>query len=478
MKRWPIRWKLTVWNTAVLILILVGFASAMLVVLRGHLYERDDGVMAEELSELLEELGRYATEKELVQQLEQRFSIHSHYYFQLLNADGAVLFRSRFLSKITLPMPPHPEELRGRVFQDLYLPRLGHYRLLSLATRNSQGMAFLAQVITPRATLDNEFRSYLWMTLGLLSLGGIVAAISGYLLARWALDPINRIIGIAERISAHTLSERLEVTNSRDELGRLAATLNSMFDRLHRSVDEMRRFSADAAHELRSPLAVMRTEAEVVMRNTRSLSIYQRAIEVNLEETKRLSELVDQLLTLSRHDAGLPSEPQDDVQLDALIRDVADRLETLAVDKGVTLSIHCDQPCIVHGDDIGLSQLFFNLIDNAVKYTPAEQSVQLSLQVSDDHVRVVVEDTGIGIPAEHLPRIFDRFYRIDYSRNRDLGGAGLGLAICKSIVESHRGEILVTSEPGRGTRFVVILPRYGNIDSGNKQGARNVRSME
>jgi heavy metal sensor kinase len=474
MNKWEIRWKLTLWNTVVLILILLGFASALLMMLRQHLYERDDVVIVQELNELLEEVGRYSGDSELIRQLEQRFSVHSHYYFQVVTADRKILFRSRFLSAIQLPIPPNPEGLRGHHFEDLDLPKLGHYRLLTLAIRDSNGRPLLTQVVTSRATLDRQFQSYIWITLALLPVGAISAWLSGFLLARWALDPIDRIIGMAERISAETLSERLEVVNSHDELGRLATTLNRMFDRLHRSIGEMRRFSADAAHELRSPLAVMRTKAEVVLRNTRSLSIYQRAIEVNLEETKRLGDLVDQLLTLSRHDAGLPTEMYDEVQLDAVIRDVADRFMTLAIEKGIKLNLKCDQACVVQGDDIALSQLFFNLLDNAIKYTAAGGSINLTAEVEPHTVRITIADTGVGIAFEHLHRIFDRFYRVDYSRNREFGGAGLGLAICKSVVEAHQGEILAFSELSRGTRLIVELPRHREKIECEEHEARNV----
>jgi heavy metal sensor kinase len=478
MNKWKIRWRLTIGNMTVLILILVGFASAMLLMLREHLYERDDVVIVEELNELLEELGRHSSNAELVRELEQRFSVHSNYYFQVSLDNHDVLFRSRYLSRIQLPVPEKFEELRGRVFQDLDLPKLGHFRLLTQSIRDSHGTPLLVQVVTSRAALDREFQSYLWITLALLPVGAIAALVSGFLLARWALDPIDRIIGTAERISAETLTERLQVSNSHDELGRLATTLNRMFDRLHRSIDEMRRFTADAAHELRSPLAVMRTEAEVVLRNTRTIDVYQRVIEVNLEETKRLGDLVDQLLTLSRHDAGLLSEMQDDVQLDALVRDVCDRFETVAIEKGVNLQVSFEQPCIVHGDDIALSQLFFNLLDNALKYTPPGGHIHLTEEFAGDKVRITLEDTGIGIPPEHLPHIFERFYRIDYSRNREVGGGGVGLAICKSIVEEHQGEISVTSEPDRGTQFTVLLPYRRDAAGRNHHGAGKVQVPE
>ena len=473
MTRWKIRWRLTVWNVAVLSLILVWFASAMLIMVRSHLYQRDDIVMAEELKELVEELSLPTEREEISRRLERLFAVHSHYYFQVVTADRAILFRSRFLTQIPLPIPADPQELRGRFFQDIDIPRLGHYRLLTQAIRDSQSRPLLVQVLTSRAALDREFLSYVWMTLALLPMGALASLVSGFLLAKWALAPIERIIGIAERISAEKLTERLEVSNPHDELGRLAITLNRMFDRLHRSIDEMRRFTADAAHELRSPLAVMRTEAEVVLRNSREVPVYQHVIEVNLEETKRLGDMVDQLLILSRHDAGLPSEIQDEVQLDALISDVGDRFRTVAAEKGIELELSVKQACVVLGDDISLSQMFFNLLDNAIKYTPSGGRVSLTETIDGDKVRIIVEDTGVGIAAEHLARIFDRFYRVDYSRNRDHGGAGLGLAICKSIVEAHRGEISVASLSSGGTRFTVTLPRRMN---GNGQEAGDVQS--
>jgi heavy metal sensor kinase len=478
MKTWQIRWRLTIWNTAVLILILLAFASSMLVMLRVHLNEHDDAVIVEELKELLEEFGRNQTDQELVQQLEKRFAVHSHYFFQVLKNDRSVLFQSRFLTGVSLPVPETPETLRGRTFRDLELTNLGHYRLLTQATRDSLGRPLLVQVISPRANLDREFLAYLWITAALLPIAAIVACLSGYLLAKWTLAPINRMIGTAERISAETLSERLVITNQHDELGRLALTLNQMFDRLHQSIEEMRRFTADAAHELRSPLAVMRTEAEVILRNTRSVSVYQRAMTVNLEETKRLGDLVNQLLTLSRHDVGLPFEMQDDVQLDALIQDVGDRFQTFAAEKGIQLEIACNEGCVVHGDDVALSQLFFNLLDNAIKYTPTDGRVSTKSMVQDEEVRIVVEDTGPGIAPEHLPHIFERFYRTDYSRNRDFGGAGLGLAICQSIAKAHHGEILVTSTLNSGSRFTVVLPVLRRNPTLTHDEARDVQPAD
>lgn len=457
-KSWSIRWRLTFWNAAVLTAILLGFSAALLAMVHRHLIERADAVLTDELRELIEEINFYPNTDNLGKQLEQRYSVHSHYHFQVLAEDGRPLFRSRFLTFIELPSPGTPGELRGKVFQDLTLPNLGSHRLLTMAMRDSQSSPMLLQVLAPRAAIDQEFQSYLWMLATVGPLAVLAAVGAGYALARGALAPIEKIAKTSERISAEKLSERIETPNPHDELGRLATTLNQTFDRLQQSLDEMRQFTSDAAHELRSPLAVMRTESEVALRNARSVEEYRHVIEVQLEETARLSAVVDQLLTLSRHDAGVETGFHEEVPLDALLGDVCEKFRTVASEKGLTFDVVPLPAWNVEGDDIRLSQLFFNLLDNAMKYTPTGGHVALKAETNGRLARFIIEDTGIGIPAEHLPYLFKRFYRVDHSRNRAFGGTGLGLAICKSIVEAHHGQIEVNSQPNLGTRFTVTLP--------------------
>lgn len=457
-KNWSIRWRLTFWNAAVLTVIGAAFSVMMLAMVHRHLIARADLVLADELRELIEEISFYPDTDNLGQQLEKRYSVHSHYHFQVLAEDGRPLFRSRFLTNIQLPAPGNPGEMRGQVLEDITLPNLGPHRLLSMAMRDSQTRPMLLQVLAPRAALDQEFQSYVWMVLTLGPLAILVAVGAGYALARGALAPIEKITATAERISAEKLSERVEAPNPNDELGRLAATLNQTFDRLQRSINEMRQFTADAAHELRSPLAVMRTEAEVTLRNARSVEEYRRVIEVTLEEVTRLAGVVDQLMTLSRHDAGIETGFREEVPLHALLGDVTDKFRTVAKEKGLTFDVAPLPHWNVHGDDIWLSQLFFNLLDNAMKYTPRGGHVALKAETNGQLAKFIIEDTGIGISAEHLPHLFKRFYRVDHSRNRAFGGTGLGLAICKSIVEAHHGQIEVNSQPNLGTRFTVTLP--------------------
>ncbi|MCX7421674.1 MAG: ATP-binding protein [Planctomycetia bacterium] len=457
-KNWTIRWRLTIWNAVVLAVIGVAFSAMMLAMVHRHLIARADSALVDEIRELIEEINFYPDTVDLGQQLAKRYYVHFDYHFQVLAEDGRPLFRSRFLTYIQLPVPATPGELRGQVLQDLALPNLGPHRLLTMAMRDSKSRPMLLQVLRSRVALDQEFQSYIWMVLTLGPLAVVAAVGAGYVLARKALAPIEKIAATAERISAETLSERVDVPNPYDELGRLSATLNRTFDRLQRSLDEMRQFTADAAHELRSPLAVMRTEAEVALRSARSVEEYRHVIEINLEETTRLAAVVDQLLTLSRHDAGTEIDLHDEVPLDALLADVADKFRTVAQEKWLTFEVAPLPSWNVEGDDIRLSQLFFNLLDNAIKYTPRGGHVAIKAEANGKLARFIIEDTGIGIPAEHLPHLFKRFYRVDHSRNRAFGGTGLGLAICKSIVESHHGQIEVNSQPNLGTRFTVTFP--------------------
>lgn len=455
---WSIRWRLTFWNAAMMTGVLTAFSIALLYQVHRHLIARADQILMEELRELIEEISFYPDTSNLAEQLERRYSVHSHYHFRVLNEDGIVLFRSRFLTFIDLPHPQDPAELRGPVFDDIQIKNLGPHRLLTMAMRDSRAHPMLLQVLAPRASLDMEFRSYVWMVLAIGPVGVLAAVAAGYVLACGALAPIEAITATSQRISAEKLSERITIPNPNDELGRLATTLNHAFDRLQLSINDMRQFTADAAHELRSPLAVMRTEAEVALRNSRTIDEYRKVIEVTLEETTRLSEVTDQLLALSRHDAGHCGAMDDVVPMDALLGDVAEKFKVVAAEKKLEFTVEQIPAWLVHGDDIWLSQVFFNLLDNAMKYMTAPGRVTLRAEVCGDVAHFVVEDTGIGIAAEHLPHLFKRFYRVDDSRNRSRGGTGLGLAICKSIVDMHGGSIMVESQLNQGTRFTVTLP--------------------
>ncbi|MEZ6043136.1 MAG: ATP-binding protein [Planctomycetaceae bacterium] len=438
--------------------LLTVFSLTLLFIVRQHLIATVDRVLFEELRELIEEISFCPDIENLQEQLQQRYAVHAHYHFRVISEDGRTLFRSRFLNFIDLPVTYNAGELRGPVFDNIELTNLGPYRLLTMAMRDSRSNPMLLQVLSPRSELNKEFLFYVWMILGIGPAAVLVTVVVGYFLARGTLQPIEEIASTAEMISADNLSQRIECPNPDDELGRLGTTLNHTFDRLQASISDMRQFTADAAHELRSPLTVMRTEAEIALRSSRSTDDYRKAIGVTLEETNRLALLVDQLLVLSRHDAHIDAPPEDIVPVDALLKDVAEKFRGLAMERGLTFEAGELPEWYVKGDDIQLSQMFYNLLDNAVKYTPASGRILLRCRIHQHTAHYVIENSGEGIPEEHLPHIFKRFYRVDTSRTRATGGTGLGLAICKSIAEAHGGSIQAENAPETGTRFTVILP--------------------
>jgi heavy metal sensor kinase len=306
------------------------------------------------------------------------------------------------------------------------------------------------------AAFHHESQELLWAFLLAGPLILLVTLAGGYHLARRTLDPVHRMTETARHISAERLGQRLPVNHPGDELGRLAGTLNDMLDRLERSFTEMQRFTADAAHELRTPLAVIRNEAEVALRQPRSAEDYRQAMTNLLEETVRLGQLADELLFLSRHDAGLYSPILEEVPLDRLLTEVVENMRPLAEEKTIRLTVQADRVCVVKGDAQQLRRVFYNLLDNAIKYTGQGGAVSVAVATDSDRVRVTVSDTGIGIAAEHLPRLFDRFYRVDRARSDN--GVGLGLSICQSIIRGAGGEIAVSSTPGQGTVVDVRLP--------------------
>ena len=246
--------------------------------------------------------------------------------------------------------------------------------------------------------------------------------------------------------------------NSSDELGRLANTFNDMIARLQRSFDEIRRFTADAAHELRTPLGVDAHRCGGRSAHPRSPENDERVLESMLEEIERLTRLVTQLLFLCREDAGLPPGPHALVRLDEIVLDATNHMQVVAKEKGLVLDVPSFPPCSVFGEPDRLRQLFFNLIDNAIKFTPAGGLIKVSSDLSNGSIRVMVSDSGAGIPDADLPRVFDRFYRADPSRSRAVDGTGLGLAICRSITEAHGGHITVRNNAGNGCTVTVEFP--------------------
>ncbi len=459
MKRLNVRWRLTLWYGAVLTAIVIGFGVCVYVMMARHLLVRTDFELDEELQELAVEVGLAKDEAMLQEQLRTRFYQHLTFNFQISRLEGKLLFRSAGLEG-TEDLIPHrdlPVSTEVTYRQNYRLPKWGAMRVASRIVRGP-GVSVLTQVTMPLEENERELRALLMTLLSAAPLAVMAAVGGGNFLARHAMAPVYRMAATAALITGSRLTTRIEIENPDDELGNLAATLNSMMDRLEQAVEELRRFTADAAHELRTPLAVLQTEVEIALRTPRSAEEYRRVLEVTWGESKRLTRLTDQLLQLSRHDSGLQLRRHDEVPFDALIADIVEQLRLLAEKKGVTLEVGPLQEWIVIGDDIQLGQLLFNLLDNAIKFTPARGHVRVQGQARSGQLVVAISDTGIGIPAEDLPFLGRRFYRADKSRNEKTGGTGLGLAISKAIVEAHGGTLTIESEVRVGTTVRITLP--------------------
>ena len=314
----------------------------------------------------------------------------------------------------------------------------------------------------PQAALEARVQQQLREILVVLVLGlpliVALAGFGGYVLARRALSPIDDLAGEARRITAERLHERLSVPNAHDEIGQLASVINDTFARLESSFDQLRRFTADASHELRTPLAVIRGIGENALRETRTLPEYKDAMGSMLEEVDRLTRLVDTLLKLSRGDAGTIRLSRDVLNLGDLTRDVVSSLGILAEERQQRLQVVAVENVRVSADRLVLRDAITNLIDNAIKYGPLRSTIDVRVGADSDQATVSVTDEGPGIPAEHRDRVFDRFYRADEGRSRDMGGTGLGLAIAKWAVEANGGQISVETM-ATGSVFRITLPR-------------------
>jgi heavy metal sensor kinase len=284
-----------------------------------------------------------------------------------------------------------------------------------------------------------------------------VAAGGGIFLAGRALKPVDKIAQTADEIGETDLGRRINV-NTKDELGRLAATLNAMIGRLERAFQRQKQFTSDASHELRAPLAVIEAESSLALQKERPPGDYRQSLETISQESKQMSSLIEQLLTLARADAGKEQWNFTEVNLGRLIANLSADVEVLCQEKGLNCQLGQTQDLIIKGDEARLRELFMNLLDNAIRYTPAPGTVSISLRHEGQMAVVAIKDTGVGIPAEDIPFIFERFYRVDKSRSRGEVGTGLGLAICRYIAEAHGGKIEVESHVGVGSTFSVWLP--------------------
>jgi heavy metal sensor kinase len=330
---------------------------------------------------------------------------------------------------------------------------------VALRTAMAGGRAYQIEIAAPIDPVVAELALVRRAILIGLPLVLALAGIGGYLLAARALRPLHSMAEQAQRITGSTLETRIEVERAAEEVAVLVASFNELLSRLDQSFDSMRRFVADASHELRTPISVIRGEADVALSQERSNGEYRDTLGIVLDESRRLSRLVDDLLNLARADAGHVKLQTHDFYLNELVAECCRTVQGLANGKRLTLECRTGSDLQFTGDEQLLRRALINLLDNAIRYTPAGGKVTATLETGADRVALRVADTGVGIAPADAARVFERFYRAGEARSRQDGGFGLGLAIVKWIAESHHGAVECTSEVGGGTCFTVRLPR-------------------
>jgi heavy metal sensor kinase len=459
MRKLSIGLRLTLWYLLIFAGAQLIFGAGMWFVLRHHVYDLvDDGLeeQVDDLKNLLRAQDKDASTEKLREEFAETYVLeHSGDYLQVYAGNGEWIYRSAFLQEH--PLPPVEPNLVRRAFEDR---RLGgkSFRFITQMLRLN-GRTYTVQSGMPSKDVVqalSSFRLYLLMFAPLLFL---IAAAGGYWLSRRALAPVDSIVQTARAITGTNLDSRLKKLETGDELQRLSDTLNEMLDRIEHTFLRITQFTADASHELRTPISLVRTEAELALRRSRDEAEYQESLRHILSEAERATSLIEELLALARADSGREMLHMRPVSLQATLRGLVDSWRQVATIRNLQFSDSLGiSESFVLADETALRRVVNILLDNAFKYTPSPGTVRLSLEQKTGKAIVVIEDTGIGIPADEQSKVFERFYRVDKARSREMGGAGLGLSIAQWIVQQHRGNIAVESEPGKGTIFRLELP--------------------
>ncbi len=395
--------------------------------------------------------------------LEKFFGIRtSGNHIQILEPHGKVVAVSSGLGKFVLPLHKDTYEnaVKGISTYEIVKKR-GRFpvRLLSRPViLKGRGLVAIVQVGSSLELMEEVFHSLFYIFIFGAAASLVTAGVIGWFLAMKALKPVAGITATARRIGAENLNERIEVDNRGDEIGMLATTVNEMIERLEDSFKQIKQFSADASHELKTPLTILKGEMEIAMRSKGDAEAMREVIKSSLEEVDRMSNIVKNLLDLTKIGVEKEAAPMQRVHLEKILLERSEHFRRFALDRGVNLRIVKNETAVVEADPLRIGQLFYNLIDNAIKYTGKGGQVELSVSRNGGEAVFRVSDTGVGIKEEDLPHIFDRFYRVDKARASDTGGAGLGLSICREIAETYGGVISAESGSGAGTTFTVRLP--------------------
>ncbi|MBI4584351.1 MAG: heavy metal sensor histidine kinase [Planctomycetes bacterium] len=454
--RLSIRTRLTLWYAGALALMLAVYAAGIYLFLRRSLLADLDQSLHENF-EVVEGILERAPEGKIRLGLDSHHQEEANWWVEVWSLDRKLLFRSEPFEEGKAEKIGSLLPLSSQGCQTVEPPGGEPVRILT-GRHLFEGEPVIIRVAKSMQPLQSALqRLLIVLGVGWPFVVGI-AGLGGFFLARRALTPMKIMAGQAKKITAERLSERLPVINPGDEIGWLAVVFNDTLGRLEKSFDQLKRFTADASHELRTPLTALRSVGEVGLRSKRDENSYREIIGSMLEEADKLGQLVDSLLTLARADSGKVKLNLENLDLTGLSREVANHLGALAEEKRQTITVIGGQPVAAAADRWVIRQALINLVDNAIKYSPEGAAIRIGAFESAGAKIVEVKDSGPGIPPAHRERIFDRFYRIDRARSRNLGGTGLGLAIAKWAVEAHGGRIELESEVGKGSTFRIVLP--------------------
>jgi heavy metal sensor kinase len=457
MKTQSIRFRLTVWYAGLLAVLLILFGGSIYFTLERFLERNLSDTLAKEAQTIGESWLRDLNQTGPGYVAGE---IEEHFAPSITRSDGSDLYHSGAPESGAFD-PKQIGPKRFHASQSLREEHLSDHKellIFSLPFADRAGNQYLIETGAPYDQVERVLRGLL-ISLAIVFPLMVGAAIGGgYLLMRNALRPMDEIATTAERITSRNLNERVPIIATGDEVERLSVSMNRMIERLEGAFHHISRFSADAAHEIRTPLAIIRGELENAFQAPGLTEDLRETIGSALEEAERLSRIVDQLLEMSRLEAGETLVDRTRFDFTEMTRSTVDQMRLLAEEKNLKLKFEGTTPVDLEGDPLRLKQIVVNLVDNAIKYTPTGGSVSVSTFPQDGKVILEVADTGIGIPKEATSQIFHRFFRVDRARSRQLGGTGLGLAIVKSICAAYNGNVTVKSGEGKGAVFRVELP--------------------
>ena len=461
-----IRSRLTAWYVTLLAIILILFSVLLNYFLAKRLHESVDNSLTVSATVVATSATMRLGNSPLpgLNQLFEQFMNQGNLnkFYRIYDGSGNVGSRSKNISASQFPLsqPAYADALEGKnSYETFTVGGQQPIRVITMPILFEGKLINLVQVGTSLEAVQETLRNLKIFLFTAVPSVLILAALFARFMARRALKPISRIIDTAREIGqGQELSKRIPVLKIKDELGQLALTFNEMMNRLENSFAQMRQFSSDASHELRTPLTVLKGQNELILSKQRKPEEYQEVISSNLEEINYMSKVLEDLFVLSKSDENQVNLDYKPVDLRALVEEVCKHAEILAEEKNIKIIIAFLEPIEIKGDEVRLRQMVWNVLQNGIKYTQQGGELKISLQNEGDFALLTIQDTGIGIPEEDLPLIFNRFYRVDKARTRDEGGSGLGLSICRQIAEAHKGKIVVESKLGVGTRFKIRLP--------------------